>query len=238
MGAATLQGAEKAEAEAAATAVGHVTLVWDRLLKQQGRRRGDFPVDAFLDAMATQSEASLVLGPFMKLVAKVDDWNMRAIRASWERHSQPPSLRALAEREKRAGVQLSPGRLVESASLSLVWTIRMQRFWLGMLHVLADNGQSHVHMPTYATDVVYRSTVEPFHGMLVRGVFKTAIKAMPSHSELLRRLALGSAAGTPTPEQLARLSRALKRCIEVTTRVGASLRGMLDDLSLNDEQKV
>jgi len=232
-------GVFKTEADEDATAVGLVTHAWAGLLKQQGRRpHGSFPVEKLLEAMALQSKAGLTLGPFMVLIAKCDDANMRTIRTWWEKHSRPSSLRALAEAEKRYGIQQAPKQLVESASLALLWATRMQAFWLGILRVLADGGMAKVHMPSHATSI-YRSTVEPYHGILLRGVFKTALQALPSRSEMLRRLALGSNTdGTPPPEQLAKLGRELRRCADVTARTVAVLRGMLADLSLTDEQKV
>jgi hypothetical protein len=175
----------------------------------------------------------------MAMIAKCDEHNMHTIRSAWERHSRPRSLRALAETEKLSGVQLAPGRMVESASLALLWATRMQSFWLEMLRVLADNAKANVHMPTYAASEVYRRDVEPYHGFLLRNIFKTALQALPSRSEMIRRLALGgNTPGTPPPEQIERLRHDLKRCVDVTSRVVASLRGMLADLSLHDDQKV
>jgi len=220
----------------ALTAVGHVTSTWEKLLKQQAHRsNGEFPVDAFLHAVEVQSKASMLLGRFMLLICKCDDTNIKKIREGWERHSRPRSLRALAEAEKRSGVQQGPGRLVDSATLSLLWATRMQAFWLGILEVLAD-GSSRVHMPAHATSVVYKTTVEPYHGRVMRGLFKTALRALPSKDEMLHRLApAGEVAGAPPPELLV---ADLKRCVRVTSRVIAVLRGMLHELDLNDDHQV
>uniref|UniRef100_A0A7S4K9L3 Glycolipid transfer protein domain-containing protein n=2 Tax=Prymnesium polylepis TaxID=72548 RepID=A0A7S4K9L3_9EUKA len=221
---------------AASTSVGHVTNTWEKLLKQQAHRaNGDFPVEAFLHAVEVQSKASQALGRFMLLICRCDDTNVKKIREGWERHSRPRSLRALAEAEKRSGVQDGPGRLVDSATLSLLWATRMQAFWLGILEELADI-TSHVHMPEHATAVVYKTTVEPYHGRIMRGLFKTALRALPSKSEMLHRLAPdGAAVGTPPPEHLV---ADLKRCVQVTSRVIAVLRAMLKELGLSDSRQI
>ena len=106
---------------------------------------------------------------------------------------------------------------------------------LGILQVLADS-TSHVHMPEHATAVVYHSTVEPYHGRMMRGLFKTALRALPTKREMLQRLApSGTTVGAPPPEQLV---AELKRCVHVTSRVIAVLRGMLKDLDLSDSRQI
>lgn len=216
--------------------VGQVTDTWEQLLKQQAHRsNGDFPVEAFLHAVEVQSKASQALGRFMLLICRCDETNVRKIREGWEKVGRPRSLRALAEAEKRSGVQEGPGKLVDSATLSLLWATRMQAFWLGILTVLADSS-SHVHMPEHATEVVYHTTVEPYHGRIMRGLFKTALRALPSKKEMLYRLAPdGAEVGAPPPEHLV---ADLKRCVHVTSRVIAVLRGMLKELDLSDSRQI
>ena len=123
--------ADKALAGSSVSSVSHVSDTWEKLLKHQTHRsNGEFPVEQFLRAVEVQSKASQALGRFMLLICKCDDTNIRKIREGWERHSRPRSLRALAEAEKRSGVQAKPGTLVDSATLSLLWATRMQAFWV------------------------------------------------------------------------------------------------------------
>lgn len=193
---------------------------------------GDFPVEALLDAMAKQSCASRVVGSFMALICKCDEANIRAIRISWEAHGRPTLLRELVAREKEMGVQLAPGRLAESASLALLWSMRMCGFWLGILRVLADSGPGgQVDMPSHATNVVYAHWIEPYHGLFMRTTFRTALRALPHRDEMLRRFATGGHA-------LDLLVADCRRCVDVTAEVISTIHATLDELALHDEQKV
>mmetsp|Transcript_13350 Transcript_13350/g.40471 ORF Transcript_13350/g.40471 Transcript_13350/m.40471 type:complete len:286 (+) Transcript_13350:43-900(+) len=221
--------------------VAQVEASWGALLARGGSSAGEFPVDALLHAMAVQSRASRVIGTFMVLVCKCDEANMRSIRSAWELHGRPKTLRELAQREKLEGVQMAPGKLKESAALALLWSTRMLGFWLGILRVLADAGPGgQVNMPHHATEVVYAHWVEPFHSFLLRSTFRASLRALPAREDMLVRLAGGRARrkGPPTADDIAALVADCKRCVETTTRVIANLRATLDEIGLQDTQKV
>jgi len=236
------------------TVVGLVAATWSRLL-DENPATGAIPVEALLDAMALQSQSAQRIGGVMRLVRTCDEANMQRIRSSWEAHGRPSTIRELVECEKRSGVQRAPGRLKESATLALLWSTRMIEFWLGMVQVLADplrlhsSSSSSTDLPAHASNVVYATTIEPFHGFLLRSTFRAALRALPSREEMLRRLAgrgAKSAAGgakegakaAEEAEALAPLLDDCKRCSAVTARVVATLRGMLEELQLHDEQQV
>jgi hypothetical protein len=236
---------EKDDTDEYGTVVEKVEATWSSLLDRQasrGANQGEIPVDALLHAMHVQSRASGVIGSFMVLVCKCDQANMRAIRSAWEAHGRPKTLRELAIRERDEGVQLAPGKLKESAALALLWATRMLGFWLGILRVLADAGPGgKVNMAHHATEVIYAHWVEPFHGFLLRSTFRAGLRALPTRDDMLRRLAVGSSKqkkGPPTEQEIAALVKDCRRCVDTTTRVIAALRATLEDIGLEDNQKV
>ncbi|EOD06270.1 hypothetical protein EMIHUDRAFT_205975 [Emiliania huxleyi CCMP1516] len=215
--------------------VARVAFTWEGLIAGHARP-GGFPVQSLLDAMAVQSASSRLLGPFMMLICKCDESNIRTIREAWLAHGSPASLRALLAAERAAGAQLGEGRLEESsAALALTWATRMLGFWLGILRALADEEVvAGMSMPRYATGVVYNDWVAPYHGLLLRSTFRAGLRALPARGEMLRRLA----GGDTSSERQAHLVRDCKRCIAATERVIETLRAALREQGLRDETRV
>jgi len=112
----------------------------------------------------------------------------------WHR---PATLRELLAAEVAEGV-VQPARLAEgSAALSLLWSMRMKRFWTRMADGFADQASTE---PTSAFGLrAYEAEVEPYHGFLLRRTFRTALRALPSRAEMLGNMAMA-----PPPDSAAR----------------------------------
>jgi len=228
--------------ESDATLVGSVGAAWASLLPFVGPTAAgeDLPVDRLLQVIEIQTAASRQLGAFMQLVVKCDEANVRTIRAAWERHSRPAGLRALLELEIASGVQ-QPTRLEEgSASLALLWSMRMKEFWIRMAAGLGDSAGPP--MAVVGLDA-YETFVEPYHGWLLRKTFRTAIRALPERPFLLERMSMPpDQAAAPDGATEGRISRCvvdLSECLEATHCVIEHVkRVMSEELRLADDRRL
>jgi len=168
----------------------------------------------------------------------------------WHR---PATLRELLAAEVAEGV-VQPARLAEgSAALSLLWSMRMKRFWTSMGDGFADQASTE---PTSAFGLrAYEAEVEPYHGFLLRRTFRTALRALPSRAEMLGNMAMApppdSAARWPaweasvaagaslTPdERMAACHAELRECSEHTKRITDLVQAQLDELGLRDDRRL
>ena len=246
------------------TLVGAVGSGYTRLLPFVARRE-DLPVEMLVDAVETQAIHSSRLGTFMQLIVKIDNANMRTVRTAWELHGKPADLRTLLEAEVAAGVQ-EPTRLAEgSAALSLLWSMRMKRFWTSMADGFADTSSTEA---TSAFGIrAYEQEVEPYHAFVLRGTFRTALYALPSREAMLTNMGMtplpiskdetattdsaesanamgavevGGTSGaelTPEERRAACLSE-LRQCSEATRKVTDHVQALLDELGLHDDRRL
>jgi len=206
-------------------------------------RKADLPVEMLLHAIETQAAYSSSLGTFMKLIVKIDQGNMRTVRQAWERHGRPDGVRSLLEAEVGAGVQ-QPRRLAEgSASLSLLWSMRMKRFWAIMADGFADTAGGE---PTSVFGLrAYEQEVEPYHGFLLSSTFRIGLRALPSRDHMLGCMEAPPLHYTPsvesplTPqERRAVCVSDVRECSDATRRVTEYVQAMLDELGLRDDRRL
>ena len=228
----------------ARTIIGAVGDGWRALLpyvsvRGAGRRcEDDMPVLLLLRAIQIQADASRQLGTFMLLVVKCDEANIKTVRASWERHGRPHGVRALLEAEMRAGVQLE-GRLEEGAALALLWSMRMKSFWIKMASGIAD--EHGATTPEFSLEA-YAAEVEPYHGWLLRKIHRSAMRALPTRSEFIRKMATRPPERYPPAELTPQLRGAcvddLLACVQTTQSVIDHVKGIMDELQLHDTRQL
>jgi len=235
------------------TLVGAVAREYQALLPYVAKKE-DLPVEMLLHAIETQATHSSQLGTFMQLIVKIDQGNMRTVREAWERHGKPEGLRALLQAEVDDGVQ-QPTRLVEgSAALSLLWSMRMKRFWTYMADGFADTVSIE---PTSGFGIrAYEREVEPYHGMMLKTTFRTALRALPNRETMLGNMEVappppsGSSdekVAEPGDADLPVLSMDERRslclsdlrdCSDATKRVTAYVQSMIDSFELRDDRRL
>ena len=214
-----------------------------------------------LRAIETQAIHSYCLGTFMSLIVKLDVGNMKNMREAWNKYGRPSGLRELLKAEVADGVQ-QPSRLAEgSASLSLLWSMRMKRFTTVTYEGFADTESAE---PTSAFALrAYESHVGPYHGFVLQNIFRTGMRALPSREAMLRCMegAPPSAAAGEDPAEAAaaeprrfvvaagapELSAAerreaclveLRECLDATRRVHVYVQRIIDDYGLKDDRKL
>ena len=233
------------------TLVGDVAHGYEALVPYVSRR-DDLPVEMLIDAIENQATHSSQLGTFMQLIVKIDRDNMRTVREAWARHGKPSTLGALLEAEVAAGV-IQPTRLEEgSAALSLLWSMRMKRFWTIVADGFADTDSTE---PTSAFGLrAYEKEVEPYHGFLLKNTFRTGLRALPNRETMLSNMETEPPAATLeaegdaldaqarvelTPEERRATCLAdLRSCCKATELVADYVQGMLDDLGLHDDRRL
>jgi len=223
------------------------------MMAASGDGGADVPVEPLVAAVERQATLSMHLGGFMQLIVKIDEANMRTVRQSWRKHGQPASLRALLEAEAAEGVQTN-GRLAEgSAALSLLWSMRMKRFWTTMADGFADTAST---APTSSFGLrAYEEEVEPYHGFMLRNTFRTALRALPSRKTMLGNMAMvpppdaapvwpaweaaiAAGEGLTPDERMAACLVELRECSDATKRVTDLVQAQLDALGLRDDRKL
>jgi len=247
-------GVPGASARVPVTLVGGVGSGYKELLSASSSDR-DVPVEALIVAIERQATLSMHLGGFMQLIVKLDRGNMKAVRESWLKHGQPSSLRELLKAEVAEGV-LQPTRLKEgSAALSLLWSMRAKRFWTTVADGFADQ-RSTEQSSTFGLRA-YELELEPYHGWVLKNIFRPGLLALPSRKEMLTQMALrpsemmeldacweawkeAAAAGeflTPD-ERMAACLVELRECSEATKRVTNMVQAQLDEFGLRDDRKL
>lgn len=247
-------GVPGASARVPVTLVGGVGSGYKELLSASSSDR-DVPVEALIVAIERQATLSMHLGGFMQLIVKLDRGNMKAVRESWLKHGQPSSLRELLKAEVAEGV-LQPTRLKEgSAALSLLWSMRAKRFWTTVADGFADQRSSE-QSSTFGLRA-YELELEPYHGWVLKNIFRPGLLALPSRKEMLTQMALrpsemmeldacweawkeAAAAGeflTPD-ERMAACLVELRECSEATKRVTNMVQAQLDEFGLRDDRKL
>jgi len=228
------------------TLVGAVASGYEALLPFVSSE-ADVPVEMLVEAIEAQATHSQRLGAFMQLIVKVDRDNMCTVRSAWERHGCPDGLRTLLEAELATGVQ-QPTRLAEgSAALSLLWSMRMKRFWTTMADGFADTGGTE---PTSAFGIrAYETEVEPYHGFLLRNTFRTGLRALPSREAMLRNMeappderastdASPEAAELTADQRRAACLTELRQCSGATRHVTDYVQAMLDEFGMRDDRRL
>ena len=205
-----------------------------------GRRcEDDMPVEALLDAIQIQADASRQLGAFMLLVVKCDEANINTVRLAWERRGRPAGVRALLAAEKRGGVQVGDRMEEGCAALALLWCMRMKLFWVQMGNSIADE-----HSPTSRQFglAAYAEVLEPYHGWLLRNIHRSAMRALPTREEFLRRMSTSPTAAAPpavlTAADRTAVAEDLSACVAATHTVAAHVLEMLHDLELHDTRRL
>mmetsp|Transcript_75 Transcript_75/g.163 ORF Transcript_75/g.163 Transcript_75/m.163 type:complete len:335 (-) Transcript_75:109-1113(-) len=216
----------------------------------------DIPVEMLMRAVETQATHSKQLGAFMQLIVKLDEGNMRMVRASWERHGKPAGIRALLEAEKAAGVQQRTRLAEDSAALSLLWSMRCKRFWTDVADGFAGTGtESSSAFGLRA----YERFVAPYHGFVLKNTFRAGLRALPPRETMLRNMEQppppltpppvgrfknhAAAAESPAADLTAEERRAtclvdLRECSKATRLVTDHVQQMLDELGLQDNHRV
>jgi len=248
-------GVPGATASVPVTLVGGLGSGYKEILSGAPLGSKDVAVEPLILAIERQATLTNQLGGFMQLIVKLDEGNMRVVRESWEAHGRPASLRALLEAEVAEGV-IEPTRLKEgSAALSLLWSMRAKRFWTTVADGFADqeNSESSSAFGIRA----YAVELEPYHGFIFRNTFRTALRALPSRTEMLGNMALMPAAtmgldtcwegwedsaaageGLAADERMAACLVELRECSEVTKRVTNMVQAQLDEFGLRDDRKL
>lgn len=215
----------------------------------------DLAVEPLILAIERQATLTNQLGAFMKLIVQLDEGNMRTVRASWEAHGRPSSLRELLEAEVSEGV-IEPTRLREgSAALSLLWSMRAKRFWTTVADGFAD--QENTESSSTFGIRAYENELEPYHKFIFKNTFRTALRALPSRAEMLGNMAQAPSAtmglearwegwedsaaageGLTSDERMAACLAELRECSDATKRVTNMVQAQLDELGLRDERKL
>jgi len=248
-------GVPGATASAPVTLVGGLGSGYKEILSGTSLGGKDIPVEPLILAIERQATLTMQLGGFMQLIVKLDQGNMRTVRASWERHGQPSSLRELLEAEVAEGV-VEPTRLTEgSAALSLLWSMRAKRFWTTVADGFAD--QENTESSSAFGIRAYEAELEPYHAFIFKNTFRAGLRALPSRTEMLGNMALmpsetmgldacwegweDSAAageGLTSDERMAACLVELRECSDVTKRVTNMVQALLDELGLRDDRKL
>jgi len=248
-------GVSGATASVPVTLVGGLGSGYKEILAGASLGTKDVPVEPLILAIERQATLTTQLGGFMQLIVQLDQSNMRTVRESWEQHGRPNSLRELLEAEVEEGV-IEPTRLKEgSAALSLLWSMRAKRFWTTVADGFAD--QENTESSSAFGIRAYANELEPYHGFIFKNTFRTALRALPSRTQMLGNMALmpsesmgldtcwegwedSVAAGEALTkdERMAACLVELRECSDVTKRVTNMVQAQLDELGLRDDRKL
>ena len=132
--------------------------------------------------------------------------------------------------------------------------MRMKRFWTYMADGFADTVSTE---PTSGFGIrAYEREVEPYHGMMLKTTFRTALRALPSRETMLGNMEVappppsGSSdekAAEPGDADLPVLSMDERRslclsdlrdCSDATKRVTAYVQSMIDSFELRDDRRL
>ena len=151
---------------------------------------------------------------------------------------------------------VEPTRLREgSAALSLLWSMRAKRFWTTVADGFAD--QQNTESSSAFGIRAYAAELEPYHGFIFKKTFRTALRALPSRSEMLGNMAQAPSAsmaldtrwegwedsaaageGLTPDERMAACLIELRDCSDATKRVTNMVQAQLDELGLRDDRKL
>lgn len=187
----------------------------------------DVEVDSLIHAMTALTASYTIIGEFMAPLVDNDKKNITCVSAANERHGRCSTLRGLLVRERDAltnngAKPYADGVLPQgSAALAMVWMVRSLGFWSGILNALLDDESMPLQAAVYAS---YDAHLSPFHGWVLRGVFRLGIKAVPSRETFFSRLGNENSL--------------LRRYRKASGLVREGLIRLLDDLNVKDTRVV
>ena len=133
--------------------------------------------------------------------------------------------------------------------------MRAKRFWTTVADGFAD--QENTESSSAFGIRAYANELEPYHGFIFKNTFRTALRALPSRTQMLGNMALmpsesmgldtcwegwedSVAAGEALTkdERMAACLVELRECSDVTKRVTNMVQAQLDELGLRDDRKL
>ncbi|XP_052813861.1 pleckstrin homology domain-containing family A member 8-like isoform X3 [Mya arenaria] len=140
---------------------------------------GGIPVEPFLEACKNVLPVFDKLNSTAFAPVKMDfQGNIRKVKTKYQVNPEEFStLQRIVKHEITKKQQFNPS----SASMALLWLKRSLEFISGFLNEIR---QGEENLSVAATNA-YSTSLKPFHGWVVRGVFAVAVKALPYRSTFL-----------------------------------------------------
>lgn len=182
------------------------------------------PTEAFVHACDAMADMTALFGTsFLPVRANITD-NIVKIRAI-AKNSQALELSKLIEADVQAGTQKQGGK----ACVSSLWLKRALDFIVIFMNAVVAEGKT----TSAAADAAYSTTLQPWHGWILKTTCSTALKLVPERTSFLNAMKSPGATGDHGP-----LLADLRELLAVVGPVVKSMDQWFTDKNLDFPDKV